>query len=313
MSAMPVGPDVLALWLRQSLGEVLGLYLGARRALSLLRPRVVVVGNPILPDGRIVAAIARAMGARVVSIQHGTPGQRNPLWQSVRLTRMLTWGEQGRTALLSSGVTSERITVVGAPWLGSDGSASFRKIRRAPSNRTVVLVALSGPGHQVSLPEHAENLRLIASAASRTRKWEWRIRLHPKDAPDAYETAFRGMGLRPPQFSGSRFGVPMEVDLEEATVVLTDVSTSAMDAMLQSVPVVAIARPEGEAVPEFVQFGASIRAPREEPLEDSIRKAKELDSNSALMRRATEWCTAFFGPLDGRGAQRAARVIHSLA
>lgn len=279
-------------------------------AMRVLAPSLVLTGNPTTLEGRLAVEAASAARVPTACIQHGNMLPADPLWRDVPLDLICVWGTRSLEALLATGYRSGQIAVTGAPW--TDALAIGRETCRGEAAR-MVLVAMSGAGHQFSMNEHVRTVERVYRAASRSAQVRWVFRLHPKDDPAIYHRiAATVPGARAEIVAASKSALTIHDQLRGADVLITSGSTAAIDAMLQKVPVLTIARPEGEAVPEYVRMGATTLVGLDEVLEARVLDILERGEAPATARAARDYARAFFGPLDGQATARVAERLAGL-
>lgn len=272
-----------------------------------VRPKVVVIGNPALMEGRVAGHLAREIGARTLTIQHGDILEGKDVVEGYDVDAFCVWGERSRDMLIRSGIEASRIHVTGAAWLEPRSTAP-----KPRAQRTTVLVALSGAGHMVGRTEHERAVGALFNAARELRDVKFVFRVHPKDDPAPYRARASALDLSRVQVVAAReTSVTMQEQLRESDVLVTIMSTSALDAMLAGVPVLTLNRPAGEHVPDYVQDGATTQADPDESLVASLRVLVDRGEPSWISERATSFASKFYGPLDGHAADRIAAVIRT--
>lgn len=238
-----------------------------------LEPLAVVVGNPYTLEGRTAALTAGQMSIPTVALEHGTIFPRSPRWYECPADLVCVWGQPSQRALESSGVSSERIRITGAPRF-DDIFGTFDGAYRPEG----VLVASSGPGDQVSLDDHMRFIDLIYAAAARLPNSRWTIKLHPKDKEQYYLRDGR-LGterVRIVRGEKAKTGVEIFEFLRSAAVLITVASSTALDAMSVGVPVVSVAvgaTAEGLAHVEFLSRGCTRRVSSTKALAKEVRDA----------------------------------------
>ncbi len=269
-----------------------------------VRPRCIVVGNPTLAEGRAATWSARRVGASTVTIQHGDLVRDEPAWADVRVDHYCSWGQHGADMLplLSAGTTNVHVT--GAPWLDAE-----RRARKEKKSSSLVLVALSGAGHSVSMSEHLACLDRLAETVRAMPELDWRIRLHPKDDPNLYATRF-DKKVTVQQATKNRPAI--DVDLDESAVLLTAGSTAGLDALRQGVPVITLADPPAFKLPAYVEAGTTLHVGRGQSLTDAIRRVLSEGVPTPVQERSQKWVEHFYGPTDGRAADRVGDLLDSL-
>jgi hypothetical protein len=224
-----------------SLGpDALRVAAAAVHLLGRVRPALVLVGNAYTLEGRTVGIVARQMGIPVAVLEHGSIFPGSPVWDNAPVDLVCTWGEASRDALLANGIDIRRTAVTGAPRL----DAIVSKARsRQPQSDDYVLVATSGAGDQVSLPQHLDFLERLFDAAAATPELRWLVKLHRKDRIALYEEVQRrhpGARVEVVTSDPHRFGADIYGYLERARALVTVYSTSAADAMVVGVPVISV-------------------------------------------------------------------------
>lgn len=278
---------------------------------SILRkcsPGAIVLGNPSTLEGRVGRELAPRSGLPTIAIQHGTLFPRDPLSRDLLISRMCVWGSAGKETLLGWGVPSDQIMVTGDP--------HERPVRESlsvasDSAREEVLVALSGPGHSVGQAEHGQLVKLLVTAAKLDCAGRWRVRLHRKESRQLYDELLAREAVPNLRIESARETTEsLEDRLGQSAVLVTTTSTAAAEALLAGVPVVTMARPVGEMVPDFVAVGATTHVPAQaRVLADAVRAIRERGPAPDVAAAASRYVEAFFGPRDGLAARRIAKVI----
>jgi hypothetical protein len=178
-----------------------------------------------------------------------------------------------------------------------------------------VIVALSGPGHSTGLTEHLSLVDCIVSAAAKETGIRWLLRAHRKDNPETYRRAARRHQVGNVEIEWARSAAKnLEDELDHALALVTTNSTSAADAMLKGVPVVTLARPTGEPVPDFVTRKATIHIePSAIALVSAIREVRSAGVPPDVTIEARRYADDFFGLRDGNQGVRVAQEIAHLA
>jgi hypothetical protein len=306
--------------LRAAAVDVLPMVIEARLAAARLarrRPRVVVIGNDLTPEGRAAQDVFHRFGIPTASLAHGFVSG-NPLSAHHTVDRMLVEGDVHRRHLLRVGVPEERVVVVGAPHLDARPAQSGRRDPEvaaavgADAARPFVLVALSGAGHSISQGHHEAIVTALARCSALLPDVDFVVRCHWKDSPDLYRqkaAEIPGARLLLPA-GGGRAASDIAAWLQGAGALVTGASASAVDAMFLGVPVVTVDLHDALGWVEFVRGGATLHATSEAELEGALRRA--LADPHALDPRVSAFLRDSYGPLDGRSAERAADALLSL-
>lgn len=269
-----------------------------------VKPRCIVVGNPCLAEGRAASWSARRVGAATVTIQHGDLVRDEPAWADARVDHYCSWGKHGAEMLpiLSPGTTHVHVT--GAPWLDAE-----RRARKEHKGSSVVLVALSGAGHSISMAEHLACLDRLAETVRAMPQLDWRIRLHPKDDPNLYTARF---DKKVTVQQATKHRPAIDVDLDESAVLLTAGSTAGLDALRQGVPVITLADPPAFKLPAYVEAGTTLHVGRGDSLTEAISRVLSEGVPAPVQERSQKWVEHFYGPMDGRAADRVGDLLETL-
>ncbi len=221
---------------------------GLDRLLQTLTPTLLLIGNPYTIEGRAAAMLARARGIRSAALEHGSTFPDDPIWRDCLVDLVCACGAPSRRALLSCGVADSAIAVTGAPRL----DAVIQ--RRSQAQPASILVATSGAGDQVSAETHAHFIEWLYAASETAPEVRWVVKLHLKDPPALYAEA----SARHPRArieivlpDSRRFGADIFDYLRGARALVTVCSTTALDAMVVGVPVIAV---EPGPIPRGVEF-----------------------------------------------------------
>lgn len=293
--------------LQENVANAVQITAALRAYFAVTRPKLVVVGNASLMEGRIAARLAHEVGARTLTIQHGDILEGREHFDDLEVDDYCVWGERSQSMLARSGVDPEHVHATGAAWLEARGAT-----RGAKTHTRSVLVAFSGAGHMVGQVEHARAVDGAFRAAEEMRDTTFIFRVHPKDDPEPYRR-------RASQFGDGRVsvvaakdgGISMQEQLSAVDVLVTVMSTSAIDAMLARVPVVTLTRPEGEHIPDYVLEGATTQTDAGESLVATLSRLLARGEPASTRDRATQFAERFYGPLDGNAATRIAEVART--
>jgi UDP-N-acetylglucosamine 2-epimerase len=279
------------------------------KAFAEVVPDLLFVGNPLVMEGTLAVAAARASGVPVATMQHGEISS-NTDWSRSGVDLMTVWGAHARRILMESGFPERRIAVTGAPWI--DGLKRKSPAAKRRAGPRTILVAMSGAGDAVGFAEHFGHVQRLLEASRELRDHRWVFRLHPKDDPEIYTTLMAQIPGSHGEITRPK-GVGIHSQLEESDLLITITSSSAFDAMLARVPVLTLARPSGEPSPRFVSDGATTHVSIEESLAKRIQQLFERGEPEETRASAERFvANLFFGAQDGAAADRMADAIAAL-
>ena len=291
----------------------------ARAALDGFRPKVLVVGNDLTPEGRAACRVAAARGVPTAVFMHGSIAGE-PLHAYHCADRVVVFGNIHRDQLVMQGLSSERIAVCGSPSLDQRPQQTGQphpllRERLGLGAEPWILVATSGPGHSVSHRHHelvVENLARLSTALGNVPIV---IKLHRKDRLEHYQK------LRKTSEGSKLFvlphgtpGFPEDIYgwLQGCGLVLTGASTVAVEAMLMDVPVVTMDFCDELKDVDFIDCGATVHVRTREDLEQAARSILADGPSPELQERVRAHLQRAFYAVDGGSAGRAVGVLDEL-
>jgi UDP-N-acetylglucosamine 2-epimerase len=293
----------------------------ARAALDRFGCRVLVVGNDLTMEGRAGCRVAAARGIPSAAFMHGNISA-SPVHAYQAADRLLAFGESQRRDLLRLGIADERIVVCGAPSLDRRPRQTARIHPLAQSQLGLksgepwILVATSGPGHRISHAHHEKIVANLVRLSTALPDVPLVIKLHHKDRLENYRE-----GLK--DYAGQKiFVVPYEKPgfptnifdwLQGCSMVLTGMSSVAMEAMLMDVPVITMDYCDEIHGADFIDAGATLHVRTGEALEAAVRTILAGGAPGNLCQRVQAYLKDAYFALDGGSASRGAAALCELA
>lgn len=261
--------------LRDNLFYSMRIVEGVKRVFEEFRPSLFFANNPYATEGRAATYVAKKFNVPTASSEHGSIFPNDPIWQECLVDLVCVFGEPSRRALLSCDVMPEQIAVTGSPHFDK----IFKSFQKQDSREEAanILVATSGPGDQVSLEQHQRFINILYEASTLSPDVRWVVKLHTKDREDLYTDVAQNFPSSRVEIISSertRFGTDIFDYLATARALVTICSTSAMDAMLVSVPVITVAlesKEKGLKGIEFLERGCTLRVERAEELAEAVQ------------------------------------------
>lgn len=278
----------------RSVGMVARLALRMQTLLISAKLPLVIVGNPAVLEGRTACYVAAWHGIGTAAVQHGRFDASDPVLRGASVDLFCAWGEDTARVAEESGFAARAIWT-GAPWHPPGNSVKPQRGR--------ILVALSGPGHGISMREHTAVLDALRRCMSLLPATEWTFRIHPKDCPKPYERIARLAPSRC-ELQLARMGPPIEEALLNAKVLFTVGSASALDAMRLGVPVVTLARPPGEPEPDYVQARATTHVQHVDGLAEAFAVLLSSGPAKPIEDACRRYVEGLYGPADGLAPER---------
>ncbi|RJP80702.1 MAG: hypothetical protein C4522_07395, partial [Desulfobacteraceae bacterium] len=162
-----------------------------REAVNTITPSLMIIGNDLTYEGRIVSTLSKTKKLPTVSIMHGVV-DGNPLHYHHIVDLFLVHGQKAKKIIERSSKNNTKISICGAPHLDhiTRNRQINPKIKDAVNinhNDRYCLVATSGPGNSISYNHHLEVIQSIFTASKRFHNVHFVIKLHRKDQVEFYE------------------------------------------------------------------------------------------------------------------------------
>lgn len=251
--------------------------------LKTVGARGLLIGNPYTMEGRTAGLFAHAMGLPRFALEHGSIFPDKPNWLGVPVDLVCVWGQASHNSLVQFGIPHKSLAITGAPRYDRAFNSHAAKERSSVKRRRV-LVATSGPGDSVSHAAFQGFIKTLYEAIRQAPHIEWIIRLHPKDRERFYSDVFRPTPSNVAFLSSSSRQPKLDIfeQLDGVDALITICSTSALDAMVMGVPVIAVdvwPSDQGLRNVEFLEYGVSSHVKSSAELAKAVELACQEPSN----------------------------------
>jgi hypothetical protein len=283
---------------------------------------LLVVGNDITPEGRVLVRQFGRQKRQTAALMHGFINVNDPMhWEHI-VHYFLVYGPQNRRQMSRIGFPEDRLIVCGAPHLdnrptqtGQPHPMLVAKVGWDKAPRA--LLALSGPGHSVSQAHHERIIEAIHQLAVEYPQVVFAAKLHRKDRPTYYQTVqARFPNVHLPVMAHGAPDVPESIFdwLQGCSVILTGASTVALEAMVMSVPVITVDLMDELGGVDFIEAGATLHARTLSELRSHLESVLNEDSCLQQTRqKADQLIFDTFYHLDGQATRRSADALWNLA
>ncbi|MGC6415397.1 MAG: hypothetical protein ACON5K_11900 [Bacteroidia bacterium] len=202
--------------------------------LRSLNPKGIFIGNDITLVGAVVVRLAQKNGIITYSIMHGSI--KNPLWQYSKVDYFFVFGPLDRDLMINRGIAPQKLIVSGSPKLEKflvEGKNTFDSFE-------IILVALSGPGHSVSLPHHLSILKVFENLAREMPEEKFVFKLHKKDKKKYYRKLKGFENVIVIEYDDKSKNQNIYYWIKKSKAVISGVSTSLLEAMYFKRPAISI-------------------------------------------------------------------------
>ena len=295
----------------------------AFRALEAGRPDAVIVASDRRPHERAVALAARALGIPTMLFWGGALLGRDGINTFDVADRVLVFGEHAREGLVRSGISPDRVAIVGDPRSNAARLESRAEVRRGvlerfglTDDRPLYVLVSKYVSLLFSADEKAALYRSVAEARHRLGDPHVVVKVHPNE------------NLRLLQAQVAEWGWPdapltQDYDIHrlfaaaDAAIMVT--SMAGLEAMALGCPVVAMQTPgkdfEGGAMPPYVSAGVVEHVALDSPgaLAAALtRLGPGSAAREALVERARVFAAPYLHPADGHLADRLIGILEDV-
>ena len=224
------------------------------RLVARYQPQSIFVGNCITMVGNMLAHLAKRAGIKVFCSMHGI---MNDYLEFSEFDFFYLFGNRDKRSLVQLGIAPEKLVVAGSPKIDKNLGLTSVKSNR---DKIRALVALSGPGHSVTLVHHVRIIEALGVAANRFKEVEFYIKLHRKDRPVYYEKLVKLNNIKLFAYGNPAVSANIYDWIREADMLITAASTTALEAMILGVPVLTVDLVRHLGSVSFIREGATLHA-----------------------------------------------------
>lgn len=286
--------------LKRNLRQIISLIQFNEAIIEACHPRVLVAGNDLTLEGRLASYVFKRNGIFTCCVQHG---DMSGALESVHVVdEFYVYGNESlaRTKTFDS---ATQFKITGAPYLDSLRSLqlgldpAIQKMLTIDASKTYILIAFSGAGNNTSSTHHQQLVNAVFKLSQVAPEINIVIKLHPKDRPELYEGArkqFRVNNVYIVKHNDSIFGPSIFQWLQGCKLLITGASTTAIEAMRISIPVVTLDfLHEYHSIP-FISAGTTIHVTEPDALITEVRRIIYDSGGHHPNQRAIEFAENYF-------------------
>lgn len=275
--------------------------------LSQYSPDVVVLFNEISPPGRALAKVASINRIPSVTVQHGL--FLGKVYTHLVSDRIIVWGDISKQFWMNRGCANEQVYISGA--IGYDSwhqQLETNLISHKIENPGVFVIG-QNPAAYISKHDHRETIWAVINAAIQLPSVRFIIKPHPGESQDPYHEALVVSGVKNVELitEGS-----ITEHILRSDIVVTIFSTAALNAMLNSKPVIVLNLSGDESVAPYISASLLV-----ENVTDLISGISNLLSDKTLyqhfINEGRRFVLEYMGEYDGQAHHRAAKYISEMA
>ncbi len=272
-----------------------------------LKPKFVFVGNDLSPEGRAAVLIAKKYNIPSASIQHGNVF--NELSNRHIVDKFFVYGSQSFDYLSDRGLNPSQLAVVGAPYWETCVSKprdtrALRKTYNLDSGRDIVLIATSGPGHQISYAHHYEIVDSLYELSAQFKNLEFVCKLHRKDLPKIYAE----MKIKHPRsrvkviHHDSKNNSAIHDLISLSRIIITGGSTTAIEGLAMNKTILTLDYRNETAGTVFIEEGLTLHCTTKEQLRSLLHQFPHV--KLPCPNKIENFIAGQFGPRDGLVSKR---------
>lgn len=274
--------------------------LSVTEAIKILKPRKIVIGYDITPEGRFCVYYCEKHKIPTICIQHGSIAGE-PMDGEHIVKYYLLYGLKAKEYLANIGNNSNSLLVFGAPYLDIENysveskNTTLIRLGLNPNNKTI-LVALSGPGHCTTMDHFNQIVKSLVIYAKFNSNVNMIFKLHRKDNRKNYEAIFNELEFNCVVIKSNDTHFPKDIFfwLNIADILITGSSTVALEAMLKSVPVVTIDYKNQYQNIDFIEMNCTYHIASESNLNITIQEALNSSITDKINLNASMYINEYF-------------------
>lgn len=278
-------------------------------ALKRCQPDVVVTSNDTSQVGQTLALVCRKLGIPSVYVQHGIIPY-DPYAIAGRADILLIWGEVSRRALIRLGNRPEQLRLTGAAqydrFFSAEQVAALPSGFRVKPGSPLVVFTSQPPARGVPESVYRRSLRAVLEVARAVSDIELVIKLHPIEAPEVANVLVKEAGV--PARVVKEFDT--RILLKAADLVMTQYSTTGLEALLLGKPLVTInLSGEPDRAP-YAGGGAAVGVYSADDLPGVVQRClTHAETRGGLAEKRETFLQEMFTARDGSASDRCAREI----
>jgi len=260
---------------------------------------------------RVMPAVAARLGIPSLDLPHADTIGPAAI-TGAAYTKMAVFGSRAASRLTEAGVARDRIVETGAPRFDD----LVRSVGLHPTSgsigRRVVLASQPLTGEMTPTTK-MDVLRATLAIAAELATVEIVVVPHPLETDSIVRDELLARDL--PAGVSVRFAQRGDLykELPDALVLVTEWSSSVLEAAAAGVPAVVARFDDGPDLLSFVADGLALKANSVMNAAAIGARLAERGARDALVGKAREAVTSYVGPLDGRASERTAELVSQLA
>jgi hypothetical protein len=280
---------------------------GLLSAASRWQPALLAAFDEIGTWARLLPAVASRSGIPSLDLPHAEAADAVAI-RGAGYDCMATYGPRASEVLLAAGVPRHRIVEIGAPRM--DGLVRLVGHAEEPvAERRVVFAAqyVTGAMTREALASCFDAARAAARAFDAA---ELVVVPHPAEPPGT--AANLVADLQDPGIAVRLARDGLQAEVTRAALLVTGWSNSVFEAAVAGIPAIAV-NPGGVAPVDFAADGLAVGATDAGSAAAVAVALRDEEARASAVERSQRAAAERLGPLDGRAAERAARLMLALA
>ena len=204
------------------------------RLMQQYQPKTIFVGNDVTYVGSTVCHLSKKAGTPTFTMMHGSI--KSELWKYSNADCFFLFGEKDKATMLRRGLDASGLCISGSPKL-EQKIATYKNVAGVEK---IILVALSGPGHSITIEHHEQTIQLLEQMVFEYPHHQFVFKLHKKDRLFYYRNirSFSNAEIIP--YGDEHYPSDVFYWLSKAAVLITGASSTAIEAMVLGVPVITV-------------------------------------------------------------------------
>lgn len=284
------------------------------------KPRLFIVLNELEMFGRTIVGIAKSKRIKTLYLQHGAIAE-HPSYVKLYANKMAAWGNEAKKIMIGLGSKASDITVTGNPSYDQliswkvDRDYIYKKLG-LDTRKGVVVLATQPAGFEVSKENNIKVAKSVIKAVESFPNKQLLLKLHPDEYGFLYAKIIKGMkakNVRICKHHLVNYKINIFDVLSICDLLITQFSTTAMEAMIKNKPVVTINLTGKPDMMAYAKSKAAIGVYKTKDIAPAIKKAlynKKTQNNLSRNRKRFVYQNCY--KLDGNATKRVVGLVKGM-
>ncbi len=289
----------------------------AKNYVKSLNPSLIINGNDLLPEQRILNEIGKELKIPTCTMQHGAMSASLGIYHYSNSDFWSVYGSYAKDVLMKQGIEANRIFITGSNYMqsvqaGSDQTDDFYRKLGLQKGEAYVAVMFSGHGHTTKKENYLKQLEAVKLLAKKHENVKFILKMHPKESLDDVKV----IDLPNISIIPHSLFVSLNIDLLQllasSKAIISGLSATVNEAFFLDIPVFTLDFAGDYSSAEIITQKLTMHCQDQETFEATFsRFLKEPESFESTLQKARQFAKAYFYSGEGKMAAeiQAERVL----